>query len=78
MQPPTETDGTGLKNMQQLIQLRWIAVVGQVVTILVVHFGFGIRLPLGPMLGALGFLAIFNLVSLCCWPTSARSPCSST
>jgi two-component system sensor histidine kinase RegB len=67
MQPQTEADATGLKNMQQLIQLRWIAVVGQVATILVVHFGFGIRLPLGPMLGALGFLAIFNLVSLWRW-----------
>jgi two-component system sensor histidine kinase RegB len=67
MQPQTEADGTGLKNMQQLIQLRWIAVVGQVVTILVVHFGLGIRLPLGPMLGALGFLTIFNLVSLWRW-----------
>ena len=40
--------------MQQLIQLRWIAVVGQVATIVVVHFGFGIRLPLGPMLGGAG------------------------
>jgi two-component system sensor histidine kinase RegB len=67
MQPQTEADATGLKNMQQLIQLRWIAVVGQVATILVVHFGFGIRLPLGPMLGALGFLAIFNQVSLWRW-----------
>ncbi|KWT98513.1 MULTISPECIES: ATP-binding protein [unclassified Variovorax] len=67
MQPRTEADATGLKNMQQLIQLRWIAVVGQVATILVVHFGLGIRLPLGPMLGALGFLTIFNLVSLWRW-----------
>ncbi|MDR6535637.1 ATP-binding protein [Variovorax soli] len=67
MQPLSEADATGLKNMQQLIQLRWIAVVGQVATILVVHFGLGIRLPLEPMLGALGFLAIFNLVSLWRW-----------
>lgn len=67
MQPKTEADATGLKNMQQLIQLRWIAVVGQVATIAVVHFGFGIPLPLGPMLGALGFLTIFNLVSLWRW-----------
>ena len=39
-------DATGLKNMQQLVQLRWIAAYGQLVTILVAHFGFGIRLPL--------------------------------
>ena len=67
MQPRTEADATGLENMQQLIQLRWIAVVGQVATILFVHFGVGIRLPLGPMLGALGFLTIFNLLSLWRW-----------
>jgi two-component system sensor histidine kinase RegB len=54
----------GLKNMQQLIQLRWIAVVGQVVTILVVHFGFGIHLPLEHMMWALGCLVAFNLVSM--------------
>ena len=29
-------DRAGLRNLQQLIQLRWIAVVGQVATILVV------------------------------------------
>ena len=30
-------DRAGLRNLQQLIQLRWIAVVGQVGTILVVQ-----------------------------------------
>ena len=57
-------DATGRKNMHQLVQLRWIAVVGQIVTILVVHFGFGIPLPLGTMLVLLGCLAAFNAVSL--------------
>lgn len=60
-------DGTGLKNMQQLIQLRWLAVVGQVATILMVHFGFGIRLPLEKMLAALALLAGFNLASQLRW-----------
>jgi two-component system, sensor histidine kinase RegB len=55
---------TGHKNMQQLIQLRWFAVVGQVATILVVHYGFGIRLPLDNMLQVLTCLALFNMVSL--------------
>jgi two-component system sensor histidine kinase RegB len=68
--PPTTWAGTvgvadaGLKNMQQLIQLRWIAVVGQVVTVAVVHFGFGIRLPLEHMLAVLYCLVAFNLVSV--------------
>ena len=38
---------TGLKNLHQLIQLRWIAVFGQIVTIEVVHYGFRIALPIG-------------------------------
>ena len=57
-------DATGLKNMQQLIQLRWIAVVGQIVTIGVVHFGFGIHLPLDHMLAVLAGLVAFNGASL--------------
>lgn len=60
-------DATGVKNMQQLIQLRWIAVVGQVATIAVVQFGFGIELPLAYMLAALACLVAFNLASLARW-----------
>ena len=60
-------DLTGLDNMQQLIQLRWIAVVGQIVTIAVVNFGFHIRLPLRSMLLALICLVAFNLVSMLRW-----------
>ncbi|MBW8716729.1 MAG: sensor histidine kinase, partial [Variovorax paradoxus] len=63
-------NATGHKNMQQLIELRWFAVVGQVATILVVHYGFGIRLPLEHMLQVLTCLALFNGVSL----LRSRSP----
>jgi two-component system, sensor histidine kinase RegB len=63
-------DRAGLRNMQQLIQLRWIAVVGQVATILVVHYGLGIALPLGLMCGVLAALAVFNLVSQLWWRRS--------
>ena len=57
----------GLRNMQQLIQLRWIAVVGQIATIAAVHFGFAIRLRLDAMLTVLACLAGFNIVSLLRW-----------
>jgi two-component system sensor histidine kinase RegB len=60
-------DAAGLKNMQQLIQLRWMAVVGQIATILVVHFGFDIRLPLQEMALALACLVAFNLASTLRW-----------
>lgn len=56
-------DSAGLRNMQQLIQLRWIAVVGQVATILVVHHGLDIALPLGSMFAVLAALVVFNLAS---------------
>jgi len=61
---------TGHKNMLQLIQLRWIAVVGQLLTVGVVHYAFAIPLPLKSMLGVLAALAVFNIVSMVRW----RSP----
>ena len=52
---------TERKNMQLLIQLRWIAVVGQVVTISLVHYGLQIPLPLLPMALVLLALMATNL-----------------
>lgn len=51
--------------MQLLIQLRWLAVIGQVVTISLVHWGLDIHLPLGEMLSVLAGLIIINLA--CIW-----------
>jgi two-component system sensor histidine kinase RegB len=65
-------DATGLKNMQQLIQLRWMAVVGQIFTIEVVHYGFGIRLPLEQMLAVLTCLVVFNAASQLRWRTRRK------
>lgn len=60
-------DAAGHANMLQLIQLRWMAVVGQIATIAVVAFGLGIQLPLARMLAVLACLVAFNLVSLLRW-----------
>ena len=60
-------DQTGRENMRQLIQLRWIAVVGQIVTIAVVHFGFRFPLPLHDMSVVLLFLVAFNAFSMLRW-----------
>jgi two-component system sensor histidine kinase RegB len=57
----------GHHNMLQLIQLRWLAVIGQVVTIYVVSAGFGIALPLQQMLVVLACLVAFNLFSQLRW-----------
>lgn len=53
----------GSEAMHQLVQLRWIAVAGQLLTILSVHFSLGITLPLGAMLGVVGMLAFVNLAA---------------
>ena len=56
------------ENMRQLIQLRWIAVVGHTLAILLVHFGFGISLPLVEMLGVAALLAAANLLATMALP----------
>ena len=60
---PPASNTANRKNMILLIQLRWIAVVGQIVTIAVVQLGFGIALPLIPMSLVLAALVLRNLLS---------------
>src|SRR4051812_45776280 len=57
----------GHKNMRQLIELRWIAVIGQVTTIAAVTAGFGVQLPVVYMLEVLACLIAFNLASHLRW-----------
>lgn len=63
----TAENAAGHKNMLQLIQLRWLAVIGQITTISVVTLGFGIRLPLPQMLAVLACLIAFNIASQLRW-----------
>jgi len=53
-----------LNNYWQLIQLRWLAVVGQFVTIFVVRYGLDIAIPVAHMLAVLAALTAFNVLSL--------------
>lgn len=64
---PPARDRSGVRNMEQLIQLRWIALAGQVATIATVQLGFGIALPLPPLLLTLALLAGFNAASVAYW-----------
>ncbi|WP_050461094.1 ATP-binding protein [Herbaspirillum autotrophicum] len=59
--------GAGHQNMLQLIQLRWLAVIGQITTIAIVILGFDIRLPLPHMLEVLACLVAFNIASHLRW-----------
>ncbi|CAO3380956.1 Sensor histidine kinase PrrB (RegB) (EC 2.7.3.-) [Azospirillum argentinense] len=57
-------DTTDKKNLFLLVQLRWLAVAGQVVTILIVHFQMGITLPLDQMGAVILFLVALNIASV--------------
>ncbi len=52
---------TGHDNMLQLIQLRWFAVVGQVLSIVIAALIIGIELPFPGMISVLVCLIAFNL-----------------
>jgi two-component system sensor histidine kinase RegB len=57
----------GHKNMLQLIELRWIAVIGQITTIAGAMLVFDVRLPLVQMLEVLACLIAFNVASHLRW-----------
>src|SRR5450830_1294258 len=57
----------GHKNMQQLIQLRWIAVIGQITTIATASLLLGVHLPVADMLRVLACLIGFNIFSHLRW-----------
>ena len=57
----------GHKNMLQLIELRWIAVIGQITTIAAAILIFHIELPLVHMLQVLACLIAFNVASHLRW-----------
>jgi two-component system, sensor histidine kinase RegB len=61
--PPSD-DSAGRKNMLLLIQLRWIAVAGQIATIVFVERVLQISLPLVPMAIVVAALVALNIASL--------------
>lgn len=54
----------GRRNLMLLVQLRWLAVAGQLAAILTVHFVIGVRLPIAPMIAVLDALVLLNIVAL--------------
>ncbi|TXH06426.1 MAG: HAMP domain-containing histidine kinase [Nevskiaceae bacterium] len=70
--PPVSRAAADVQNMKQLIELRWIAVIGQVLTILFAELVLRIDLPLAPMIGILSSLIGLNLLSLFRWTTQRR------
>lgn len=71
---PPAIDTTGRDNMRQLVDLRWLAVIGQCTTILIVQFVMGVALPVLPMLAVVAALVLLNLFSL--WQLPRRATIS--
>jgi len=64
-------------NVRGVVALRWVAVVGQLLTILMVHFVMGVELPLGPLLAVIGGTAALNaflMIAYRSWPPRMRDP----
>ena len=55
--------GSGRISLRTLVLIRWVAIAGQALTILTVHYGLGFHLPLLPALAVVGGSALLNLVA---------------
>ena len=62
----------GPVRLRTLIFIRWIAIAGQLVSLLTVNFTLGFDLPLLPTLGAVALSALINLLSTVLWPAQTR------
>jgi two-component system sensor histidine kinase RegB len=58
--------------LRTLTVIRWIAIIGQAFTIALVHFSLEFRLPLWPLLSAVGLSALINLVLTAGFPATTR------
>ena len=66
---PPATDPVRLRT---LTLIRWVAIGGQVLTLLVVHYGFGFPVPLAPAFSVLGASLLLNLIVMSGHPTPVR------
>jgi len=48
-------------SLRQLVFIRWVAVAGQALTLLTVHYGLGFRLPLRPAMAVVACSALMNI-----------------
>lgn len=64
--------GRGQVRLHTLTLIRWVAVIGQLFTVLLVHHSLDIDLPLLPMLAAIALSAAINLGITLWFPATAR------
>lgn len=63
---------SGPVRLQTLVLLRWIAVAGQLLTILFVHYGLDFRLPLVSCLVVIAASALLNVALALIYPVATR------
>lgn len=80
----TPVPGTGMGNpahgfftyeglrLRTSVRLRWLAVSGQLIAVLLVHFGLGFSLPLGACLTIIALSAWLNIALSLSWSFTAR------
>ena len=59
-------------SLRMLLLIRWVAVLGQAATLLVVHFGLGYALPIVPAMAVVAASALLNVIGMVARGTSAR------
>jgi two-component system sensor histidine kinase RegB len=64
--------GFGRISLRTLVPIRWVAIAGQALTILIVHYGFGYRLPLVPALCVVAGSVLLNVILILLRHVSAR------
>ena len=64
--------GFGRISLRTLVPIRWVAITGQALTILIVHFWLGFSLPLVPALGVVGGSVLLNVVLILLRQVAAR------
>ena len=64
----------GLVRLRTLIILRWLAVVGQAITILISKFIIGLQIDLGLCFLAISASVLINLIAIFIFPANRRLP----
>src|SRR5579863_1751829 len=60
----TATPGTDVSvSLRKLVLIRWIAVIGQAATLLVIYYGLGFALPIKSALAVVAASAVLNAVA---------------
>jgi two-component system sensor histidine kinase RegB len=72
VRPHTESGSDVSVSLRMLVLIRWVAVIGQAATLLVVHYGFGFNFPLDGTLAVVATSAVLNLAAALPRRASAR------